>query len=68
MPISDVYVKTGNHESFSGNEGKDMKQRNFFIVNKKQYTVPLQLASRVQKCYLLFLLSCFPILKVSELL
>ena len=32
-------IIAGNSESFSGNEGKDMKQRRFFTVNKKQYTV-----------------------------
>ena len=26
MPIGDVHVKAGNHGSFSGNLGKDMKQ------------------------------------------
>ena len=31
-------VNTGNHESVLGNEGKDVKQRNIFTVNK-QYMV-----------------------------
>ena len=32
-------MKASNRKSFSGNEGKDMKQQNFFTANKKQYTV-----------------------------
>ena len=33
------FGRAGNHESFSANEGEDVKQRNFFTANKKQYTV-----------------------------
>ena len=28
-------VKAGNHETFLGNEGKDVKQQNIFFVNNK---------------------------------
>ena len=46
--IGDVYVKAGNRESFSGNEDKDVKQRNFFTINI-QYTVGL---TRQVRCLL----------------
>ena len=32
-------VKSDNHENFLGNEGRNVKQQNFFTANKKQYTV-----------------------------
>ena len=32
-------ILAGNRKSFSGNEGKDVKQRKFFSTNKKQHTV-----------------------------
>ena len=33
------FGRAGNRESFSANEGEDVKQRNFFTANKKHYTV-----------------------------
>ena len=30
-------VKAGNRESFFGNEGKDVRQQNFFTLNDYQY-------------------------------
>ena len=35
------FGRAGNRESFSANEGEDVKQRNFFTANKNQYTVCL---------------------------
>ena len=39
-------VKAVNRKSFSGNEGRDVQQRNFFTANKKQYMVIGNLCKR----------------------
>ena len=45
------FGKAGNHKSFSVNEGEDVKQRNFFTANKKQYTVLLTHQHCPQPCF-----------------
>ena len=45
-------MKAGNCEGFFGNEGKDVKQQKFFIMNNKQYMVHFECSVRVLTLYI----------------
>ena len=55
---------TGNRESFSGNERKDVKPWNFFTAKQKQYTVFLNLSCNftVDNCIILFQVTKKPVM------